>query len=77
MDCELCACEPAAVLDVATVYGVRSLCAACLRRYGPRARDRPRHATEPTSINANGAALADRPALCDSPAASFAEEPTR
>ncbi len=77
MDCELCACEPAAVLDLPTDFGVRSLCPECLRRYGPRARDRPRHEPEPTSINASGAVLADRPALCDSPAASFAEEPTR
>jgi hypothetical protein len=77
MDCELCACEPAAALDVPTRWGSRSLCPACLRRYGPRARDRPRLATELTSINASGAVLADRPALCDSPAASFAEEPTR
>lgn len=77
MDCELCACEPAAVLDVATRWGLRSLCPACLRRYGPRARDRPRHLAETTSINASGAVLDDRPALCDSPAATFAEEPTR
>ncbi len=30
--------------------------------------------TETTSINASGAVLDDRPALCDSPAANFAEE---